>query len=267
MPARALLVLLVMLNFGVATWWALRPGPNPPPPWTPPAGVPRLQLLQEAAADPLPRALETEEGGVAPAGADDPSVAAAVAVADARDAGAAPEAGSAPAVAPPARPSGAGALRCLAFGPFDSAADIAAARAALQPLGASRMRARDVVEAPAGWRVMLPPQPDRAAADALAGQIRRAGFDDLLVVPSGAEANGIALGLYGSERAARRREAALRAAGFPVQALPVGEAVTRHWLDVAAGAGFDAAAARSAASAARVQDIDCSGIVDAGGAR
>ena len=159
-------------------------------------------------------------------------------------------------------PAGEAGPRCLSFGPFEDAAGVATARAALQPLGASRMRVRDVVDAARGWRVMLPPQPDRAAADALAGRIRNAGFSDLLVVPSGEEANAIALGLYGSERAARRRESALRAAGFPVQALPVGQAVTRHWLDVAAGAGFDIAA-----SAAAVQDIECAGIVDGGGAR
>jgi hypothetical protein len=129
------------------------------------------------------------------------------------------------------------------------------------------MRVRDVVDAPRGWRVVMPPQPDRAAADALAAKIRDAGFDDLLVVPSGDEANGIALGRYGSEPSARRRESALREAGFPAQAQPLGDAVTRHWLDVGAGPGFDAAGARGAIGAVEIRDIDCAGILGTGATR
>lgn len=168
---------------------------------------------------------------------------------------------------PPESAAASTSLRCMAFGPFDSAAAVAEARVALQPLGAAHMRVRDVVEAPRGWRVLMPPQVDRAAADALAERIRQAGFDDLVVVSSGEDTNAIALGLYGSEPAARRREASLRAAGFPAQARPMGNAVTTHWLDVAAGPGFDADAARRAAAAPRLREIDCAGVVEAGAAR
>ena len=59
MPARALLVLLVMLNLGVALWWLLRPAPPTPPAQAQPAGVPRLQLLEERAAAPVPPAAPT----------------------------------------------------------------------------------------------------------------------------------------------------------------------------------------------------------------
>ncbi len=264
-----------MLNFGVATWWLLRPGPSAPAPWVQPADVPRLQLLGEQAvaqADPVPEAgledVASQPGEGAPAAeprsrpdADAPA---------ASNQGAPPlepAPGSAPQEAGSASAAAATALRCSSYGPYADAVSVAAARNALQPLGAARTRVRDVVEAPRGWRVVMAPQPDRAAADALAAKIREAGFDDLLVVPSGDEANGIALGRYGSEPSARRREAALRGAGFPVQAQPLGDVVIRHWLDVAAGPAFDAAAARGAAAAAQVQDIDCTGIVVAGGAR
>ncbi|MGY1531010.1 SPOR domain-containing protein [Luteimonas sp. A649] len=271
MPARALLVLLVMLNFGVATWWLLRPEPPAPAPWAPPADVPRLQLLGEQVAvqaDPGP--------GIAPVdGAEPPEAGAAAAEplstpdADAPAAVAQDASSVAPPPSPDAGPQAAAAatLRCSSFGPFPDAVSVAAARSALQPLGATRMRVRDVVEAPRGWRVVMAPQPDRAAADALAAKIREAGFDDLLVVPSGDEANGIALGRYGSEPSARRRESALRAAGFPAQAQPLGDTVIRHWLDVAAGPAFDAAAARAATAAAQVQDIECAGVVAAGASR
>lgn len=272
MPARALLVLLVMLNFGVATWWLLRPGPLPPTPWIQPEGVQPLRLLGEA-DDGADRAA----AGQAPEIAGNPDVAAGPGAEGADPAEAAvpqPVAEPAPAAAASATgvpgvdavsvavaPAPASPLRCLSFGPYADAASVAAARGALQPLGAMRTRVRDVVDAPRGWRVAMAPQSDRAAADALAARIREAGFDDLLVIPSGDEANAIALGRYGSEPAARRREAALRGAGFPAQAQPLGEASTRHWLDFAAGPTFDAAAARTTAGAAEAREIDCADVV------
>jgi hypothetical protein len=45
---RALLVLLVVLNLGVAAWWLSRPAPTPPPLPEVPDGVPRLQLVGES---------------------------------------------------------------------------------------------------------------------------------------------------------------------------------------------------------------------------
>lgn len=288
MPLRALLVLLVMLNFGVATWWLLRPSPPAPAPWAQPAEVPRLQLLDEAVA--AREAAGPGAGGDAAAvdgaAVDAPAVdgeegePALEDAAGAADEGGAPSPGpsAADAAAAPATPAAAAqppagiataapassAMRCTSFGPFADAASVAAARAALQPLGAARMRVRDAVQAPRGWRVMLAPQADRAAADALAAQIRAAGFDDLLVVPSGDEANAIALGRYGSEATARRREAALRTAGFPAQAQPLGDVVVEHWLDVAAGPAFDVAAARAASAAAEARGIDCAGVTGIG---
>lgn len=262
MPARALLVLLVILNFGVAIWWLLHPGPLPPTPWVQPEGVPALQLLAEAeAAEPTAaQAPEVEMVGGEAAGADAAQPGERADVAAPAPASVV-EATAASAPADPARASGPAALRCMSFGPYDDAASVATARDTLQPLGAAQTRVRDVVDASRGWRVLMAPQPDRAAADALAGRIRDAGFDDLLVIPSGDEANGIALGLYSTEAAARRRESSLRAAGFPAQAKPLGDGTTRHWLDLAAGPAFDAAAARRAAGAREMRGIDCAGVV------
>lgn len=240
MPARALLVLLVILNLGVATWWALRPPPPAPAPWAPREGVPLLELAGEPRADGSPPALP-------PAGGTGPSSAAA---------GAPVEAGDASDATGVPTGDDNDATRCLRFGPFADAAAVASARAALQPFGVRRLRVEDEVEAPRAWAVSIAPQADRATADAVAAQIRAAGFDDLLVVPSGPQANAIALGRYGSEESARRREAALRDAGFPAQAQPVGGA-TRHWLLVAAGADFDPDAAAGAASAAQARPMDC----------
>ena len=45
----------------------------------------------------------------------------------------------------------------------------------------------------------------------MAARLRAAGFNDLIVLGEGANANGIALGRYGSEESARRRETELKA--------------------------------------------------------
>lgn len=49
MLIRALIVLLVVLNLGAAAWWLTRPAPEPVPPPDLPAGVARLQLVDEDA--------------------------------------------------------------------------------------------------------------------------------------------------------------------------------------------------------------------------
>lgn len=242
-----------MLNLGVAIWWLLRPEPLPPAPWTPPAGVPRLQLLGEApqaAAGLRP----VDPAGAEAEGAGDGGAS------NASGAGPAPD----PVAAEPARPSGG--PQCYSFGPFASAAAAEAARTVLRTQGATRLRLRNESQAPRPqrWSVAIAPQPDRAAADALAARIRAAGFSDLQVLSSGDDANGLALGVFSSEAAARRRESALNDAGFDARAHLLDAAGARHWLDVAAGAGFDAASARGAAGAGQVRDADCAGIVGEG---
>lgn len=54
MLIRALIVLLLVLNLGVALWWISRPPPTPPIAQADPApGVARLQLLAETGAAPV----------------------------------------------------------------------------------------------------------------------------------------------------------------------------------------------------------------------
>ncbi len=217
MPARALVVLLLMLNLGVAAWWMLRPDPVPAVPRPVPEGATRLRLLSEVTGGtPLPPSAApppdaAEPGNVAATGVDASAIA-----------------------------------RCLSFGPFADATATAAAQTALEAAGAVRIVPREVTSAPRGWRVILPPLPDRATADATAARIREAGFDDLLVVPAGEDANAIALGRYGAESSARQRATALRAAGFAAEAQPVGVARISTWLDAAVAEDFDPGRARAA---------------------
>ena len=222
MFARATILLLVMLNLGVALWWATRVQvPATVTPYEPPAGAVALQLAGEA-------------------------VPATTAAADAPPSS----------TQPPATPAAVPTALCRAFGPFASAPAATAARARL-PAGVARSRLREVPGTPRAWRVEMPALADRAAAAAMAGRLRQAGFADHYIVTDGIDANSIALGRFGNEAAAQRHASALRAAGFEVRANALG-GDAQHWIDVAvADAAFDPDAAARAMGAARAESIDC----------
>lgn len=235
MLVRALIVLLSVLNLGVAAWWIAHDPPSPPSPAQVPAGVARLQLIDEGASASRP-------------------VAAAVAV----------DAGSPPATSPEAvanaitAPS---AQHCFSFGPFASQGAGVSAAAKLKPL-VQKLATREQAGAatPArGWRVYLPSLPSLEQAQAVAQRIGAAGFDDFLVVREGAEANSIALGRYRSEEGARKRADALVAAGFAARTAALGEpaAATTVWLDVVADEAFDPRRAQATVAAAQYRKTDC----------
>lgn len=235
MLIRALIVLLIVLNLGVAAWWISRPAVPPDVLPEQPAGVARLQLLGESRAT-------AETVPPAPVPAVEPATA---------EAKPAPT----PAVATAAT---AASAQCFSVGPFDSdaAATAATARIAAQ---ATRVRPREVPgQQASGYNVLLPPLPDRESAQALAQRIGAAGFDDYLVVNGGEQANGIALGRYRSREGAERRQAALKAAGFDAQLQAIGnEGPSRWWLDIAAAEGVPVSRLRGLAAASKSQSIDC----------
>lgn len=230
MWVRALIVLLVFLNLGVAVWWLTHPAQEPPPVAQVP-GVAMLELVDGAPRPARPAAQATPTAAV-PTPSAEPI--------------AASTAGS-----PPAADT---AVQCLALGPFD---DLAAARSAQARLVPAPRRAsvRSETQPAKAYTVLLPPLADRAAAQVMAGRIAAAGFDDLMVINSGPSANGVALGRYGSLQAAQRRQAQLQAGGFRARIEPVGQTV-QWWLDVALGAD-QAARARGQAQAARAVPRDC----------
>ncbi len=227
MFARALIVLLIAINLGVAMWWLLRPDAVAPAAAAAPPGVPRLQLLSEA--KPLAASAPAPAAPVAPAAELTPP----------------------PTTEPP--------NQCFSLGPFADAAAMRAAETRLRPQ-VVRLRAREEAAAPArAYSVVLPPFASRELAQAAADKIKAAGFDDFLLINTGEDANGIALGRYGSQDTAQRRQAALRAAGFDAQIRPVGEAAGAgpSWLDIEARADADRARLRQAAGAAQSPALDC----------
>lgn len=245
MFARALIVLLLILNLGVALWWATREEAVPATSVVLPAGAEPLQLLGEApsprASTPVPVASGAD--GAPPPGAvasDLPAVA-----------------GSLPA-----------ASQCHAFGPFDDAQAAARAATALRP-AVLRVATREVRQArgvPRGWDVRLPGLSDRAAAEAMATRLTAAGFRDHYLMPADAAGRvDIALGRFGGEDAARRHRAALEAAGFEAVEAPIGDGgPVRHWVDVAAGPEADLPVLQQAAAATQRERIECDRFAAAG---
>lgn len=229
MTLRASLVLLVVLNLGVALWWALRSDAPTAQADETPSGIARLQLVSERPerrAAPVSAPIATSPSRPTPA----------------------------PTPAAPPLPE-----RCYSAGPFADTAALDAARAALAPM-AGRLRSREIREnGGRGWRVYLPAAADRAAADANAQRLRAAGFTDLVVVADGSEANSVALGRFSTEARARTHAGALQAAGFAARAEALGETRSRYWLDLAAGPGFDANRARRAAGGT-LRGTDCAGV-------
>jgi len=222
---RFLIVVLAILNVGVALWWMAPRAPEPQPPEPAETGVARLELV-------APEAL--------------PATAAVAATP------------AAEATEPPAAAADSTAERCLSLGPF---ADKARAQAAVATLGADLLRPhlREVPpRAASSYRVILPPAATREEAQATAKRIADAGFGDYFVMGQGEEANAIALGQYRSREGAERRQSALVEAGFPAQLLASGgEEASSWWLDAAHAGTVSAAALQRRSGAQRQQVLDC----------
>ncbi|MFG6109307.1 SPOR domain-containing protein [Stenotrophomonas nematodicola] len=272
MLTRALIVVLAILNLGVALWWMLRGEPVPAPP-APSTGVAQLQLLP-GTATPAPAAAATPTQAlddVTPAPAA-PSAATRVAPEPTPVATAAapeavapvpPPAAATPAPAPTAAVAAApippaAPAQCLSLGPF---ADRAAAQAAQGKAGPllRGVRLREVADAGATrYRVILPPAASREDAQATVKRIVAAGLSDYYIIGQGEEANAIALGQYRNREGADRRLAALSAAGFNARLIASGgDGSAQWWLDATLAEQADPAAARQRSGAAQQRSLDC----------
>ncbi|MBB3858658.1 hypothetical protein FHY29_003989 [Xanthomonas arboricola] len=297
MYVRALIVVLIVLNAGVALWWALQPAPAAVAAPPQPAGVARLEVLPStAAAAPAAPGGASEAGmgpaaaGTAPSDAPAPAPAptptptptptAAAAASSSTTAVAAkvvatsqtsaqvppptkvaptPNEVAAAAIKPsPAVPTPAAAPeRCASLGPYATRADADAALARLRGQ-ATRTRVREDKDAGVStFRVMLPNVGDRAAAQALVKRIAAAGMGDYYVIAQG-EDNSIALGQYQSRERAERRQASLVGAGFPAQLLPSGTGQSRWWIDVRSTAAIGTL--QGTAGATRQRSLDCAAL-------
>jgi hypothetical protein len=295
MLVRALLVVLTILNLGVALWWATQPQTPPAVPMPAvPAGVATLQLVQApaaaqasgaapastAAASPDAKTADPGAGASMAAGptpgapaADAPRSAAVAATTAPAAVAAAPSTPvpSAPAPAPapaPAKPADAavqvaatepaGAPVCQSLGPYP---DRAAAEAALARLGgaAPRPRLREVGDGDAtSFRVVLPTIGGEDGIKAAVERIVAAGIRDYYPLRQGDAGNAIALGQYRSREGAERRQAELARAGFNADLIPSGgSGQSQWWLDLRASNAAQATAVRRQLGASRQRALDC----------
>lgn len=280
MLVRALIVLLIALNLGVAAWWIARPAPPAPPREQLPLGVARLQMVDEPrnAAKPLTATPAKATAAAAPTASSPAPLPASAAPASSAPATTAEKSQTPPAASPlpaaavatatplPTTPTPTAIApppeakpQCFSIGPFADTAAAAAARTKLQPLAQKlATRTQAGTSNARGWRVYMP-QASAEAAQATAQRIRAAGFSDLFVM-SGSEANAIALGRFRSEESARKRGAELSAAGFTARVEALGESGEGPtWIDVATTTS-NGDALRRAAGAARWRGRTCAGL-------
>lgn len=204
MILRAAIVFLLVLNIGIAAWWIGGGNAAPAPVAAPvPAGVPGLRLVgeREAAAP----AVQASASVTSPSTPTQTETVATV--------------------------EPAAIEHCLRFGPFADAAARDAARSALAAAGVPAQPRETPARSGRGWKVYLPAFATREEAKAMGERIKAAGISDWYVMNEGADANTIALGRYGGEEAARRREAELKAKGIPAQAEPLGDTKAQSWLE------------------------------------
>ncbi len=114
---------------------------------------------------------------------------------------------------------------CLEWGSFN-AADAVRAEQRLAPLALGARLAQFRGEETAGWWVFIAPQPNRAAAQKKAAELKKLGVDDYFVVQEeGRQRWALSLGVFRAEDAARAHLEALRAKG--VKSAQVGQRETR----------------------------------------
>ena len=285
MLTRALIVVLAILNVGVALWWMLRGEPVPTPPAEPPTGVARLQLLDtpNAATAAAPSAAQTAAASTAladatpappkPAAQTTPATAApAPSTTPALSTAPAPSNMPAPstaAVAPavgrptetPPAPAPPAPLQCISLGPF---ADRDSAMAAQGNAGTllQRSRLREVAKpgASSTYRVMLPAAASREEAQATVKRIAAAGISDYYIMAQGEDTNAIALGQYRNREGAERRMAALAAAGFSARLVGGAAGTAQWWVDAALAGQATPSAARQRSGAAQQRSLECAGL-------
>ncbi len=275
MLTRALIVVLAILNLGVACWWLLRDAPQPPAPPPQPAGVAELRWVP-GGVDAAAAAEATAAAPTAPLVEREPAEKTAVAatpapatpeIAKPQVAEATPVAAAAKPVTPPAPapapekpvtpPVAAELPRCVALGPFaDRAAATSAQGKAGNVISQVRLREQPAASGSTRFRVMLPAAASREEAQATVKRIVAAGLSDYYIISQGEDINAVALGQYRNREGAERRMAAVQAAGFQPRLVASGDA-GQWWLEGQLAAGTQPAQAQQRSGAAQSRSLEC----------
>lgn len=210
---RALLLILILANFGLLAWHR----------W--------YELPEEATVTPAP-ALSGKPLQLAAELSPAEKKALASANAAAQESPAAASAGAA--VTAPATGTGAqpaGAIACAAYGPFPSDDAVQQGEARLKPLGFQVSEHLVPGKAKLGYWVYLPPFGSKHEADAASALLKRRGVADIYVVTDEANRNAISLGVFSQKSYAADRQKQLRKLGYRALLAERFRDEPRYWLD------------------------------------
>ena len=204
---RALLLVLILANFGLLAWhrWYELPEEAAIAP-APALGGQPLQLASELSP--------AERKNLATVEAPAATTTAAV---------------SAPAPGTATQP--AGAVACAAYGPFPSDDAVQQGEARLKPLGFQVSEHLVPGKAKQGYWVYLPPFGSKREADAAAALLKRRGVGDIYVVTDEANRNAISLGIFSQKNYAADRQKQLRKQGYHALMTERFRDEPRYWLD------------------------------------
>lgn len=146
---------------------------------------------------------------------------------------------------------------CLRIGPFADARAAKSTRSYLAGLGEVKDH-KQTAEQRVGYWVLVPPQPSRAAADAIAARLKAKGIKDYWVLSRGPVRNGISLGVFSQRENADTMLKEIRAKGFKVEMRDKTKRVEQLWLDYSGTKPVrDADVASRAPAGVRVESQSC----------
>ena len=208
---RALLLLLILANFGLLAWhrWYELPG-DAATSTAPALGGKPLQLATELT--PAERKALAAEEAPASATAPQPAVAAATSATT-------------------------GATACAVYGPFPSDDAVQQGATRLKPLGLQVSEHLVPGKAKLGYWVYLPPFGSKREADAAASLLKRRGVADIYVVGDEANRNAISLGVFSQRSGAMERQKAMHKLGYHALMAERFRDEPRYWLDAKGLAG------------------------------
>lgn len=146
---------------------------------------------------------------------------------------------------------------CVTVGPFADAAAAKATRSYLAGLGKVSSR-QAMGETVIGHWVLVPPQPSRAAAEAVAAKLKAKGIKDYWIIGKGELKNAISLGVFSQKDNADSLVQRTRAKDIPVELRDKTKPVQQVWLDYdGAQPVTQAAVAKHAPADVRIESRSC----------
>ncbi|MCH6583543.1 MAG: hypothetical protein O7B27_00055 [Gammaproteobacteria bacterium] len=124
---------------------------------------------------------------------------------------------------------------CASVGPFPSVAMVRGAQSDLADLDLEHRQRQEVKKTVASYRVYLPPQVSRQAAQDKRKQLTRMGFKDHYIIDEPGRKNAVSLGVFAVERNAWILGRKLAEKGISAKQETLHHTETVYWLDLEFG--------------------------------